>query len=684
MEHLARSLNYFHILSNSPDLASKLTDVSVALRDPSSRSDPSFANHIPTLLSSLKRLSNQGDPEVIIAILKILVNGVAYNDTNRKLVSSSTDFAQASKDLVSGKDSDLYENLVIVLLENITCGNEDDDQDASKVINEIFSNFAANGWVQLVLQYSLDKLRRWATNTPQDLSELYSSPQVFDFQEKLLTVSGLSINEVSNVEVHPHDLDHVLGLLEKLLIHVKSLQDPEEFEELTAFVGGLTNHLATISPKLQLSKAPQKRIFGIFELLEEIETLRSPLDKNTRDTLKQISRRMFAVLGDLSSNVSYDNHQDVDLALEELKRSSNGYVLSLCMLILTNSMDSKADRDTLLTKEPHLINHIFKAIVPKTEVGFDQYVRLADLHLTGLTELEKQLAEKYRSVITFFTEPLLCQSLFHLLRLLLIPDKLDSGAEYFVEELKQNLHYLNSLILLCFNSMFFVRINMTLLTRFLNTLFRNFANYDSPSWYGWYVENSRPVIVSMANSVQNVSEAGIVKIKELNGAARLEVVDVLQTLFNALITNNVDVSREMLSRLLKAIFDNKPVEENVSVSFQSDNEKKKVEMSDSQLSKNFITLTIMAHSIEKDYILEFFQKLENLEKIVLLVETALERTLDVKEDAPDMSQMSLLGLRNNLKVFIVKMNSLLKQRPEIPEKYKYQFDEYLGSLRLRG
>ncbi|GMM38878.1 hypothetical protein DASC09_062170 [Saccharomycopsis crataegensis] len=663
-----------------------LGELAVELRDSANRSNSLVVSNISSLLNSLNAHSSETSDETVLLnleILRVLVNFIAENDSNRLLVAESKAFAEALEKLLA---QDLfsteyrYGQRIMILLENLTFGNDaiEEDED-SKTIAQIFNMLFENGLLTVLFKYFLRYIKdaniNLASCEPDEVYEfIIDSNGLFEILNSFYACSASRFSDL-NITIELDDINGLIWVLSQLVL-AKDLDDEEEVDDLLTALLNLSQFLFLESDydKLDVSTAPQEELFALLCGLETFEHELENKPEDFKNTMKQINRRVFAVIGNLSSNLNNDNRNNVDLALKEMNtNSTNGYLISSSFLILANSITNSTDRDALLLKEPHLVRKIFENIRPKNAP--ENYYRLMNSPQTDFNEEEKEAVTNLKKEITFFTEPLLDQSFFHLLKLLVTSSAFTLENEEiktsFVNEFKDNFRSLVEIILINFNSVFFARVNLSLILKFLNTFIRNFPNYDDTISYEWLLENSTNIILSLCGSLKNENVPN--RIKELNEGARIEIIETLQTLINNITTKNVKVDNKTFEALLDSLFleKNDSKNQDVSMSFQNSATSSGPTISTaSYLSQRFITLTILV-SIGKPEIKNFLLKDHTLSEIVNLLKVSFQSVEG--ETSQDFFKK---GLKNNLRVFTIKMNLFLKEQG-VSDDIQEQFDQFL-------
>lgn len=435
----------------------KLVSLAVELRNEDNRSNPKVQAGLTHLVLILKKANDNGNEQVTMEALRALINLVAYNQENSQALIDNQQFNQVVQHLVT------YENevtqRVVLLLGNLIIS--DPDKLTSKKISESVA-------FKQLLEYFLREVKR---------GEIVLG--LVEFLYAVITTSSVGIDS-TDVKVGQPDLLALTALLKELVVNLKQDLDID----LLTFCENLTRILYYLAEYEKLEFTGETLVAELFEVLELLDM---DVPQELFDVHKDLNRKVFAVASTLIANVNNSNKNDIGLALDQLSASKNNYVKSSCMLVLANSITSLEDRDHLLDLEPNLTEKIIKSIQPP-ESDLELYLKKLQL-IKG-----KDTLPEYQRNVNFFTEPLLGQSLFHLLRNLIVSSTIkDKYKPAFVAGLHDNFPVLEKLILVNFNSMFFTRVNLTLILRFLRNLLRNFFYYDKQ-----FLEiNLRDIFVSL-------------------------------------------------------------------------------------------------------------------------------------------------------------------------------------------
>lgn len=731
-----------------------LYDLAVLLRDRDSRRNPVLQNSLSNLVATLEWSANLANYErylilhsqrsekeksetlhnsqlvlLNLQLLRVLVNSVAEVNLNRVLVILLPHFVEAIRklllpslsrfrkdldgleDLKYVKDIQLnesiynpYQKYVHALISNLVIGDEPEpekEEANTKVKTTICETSRQyNGLLEVLFAFILLALKESVNYNGhcKDFELLLDLLDLFETTMSLYTLSGASIKDMTNYEKsHKEinsDVQSLVTVLDAALYASQNFDKKEDHDEddkveylfkVIEFANTLSEFLFAFSdlPDINPQIFIMERLFNLYvnskiaeSQIRKFQTEKSFNGNDLMDMIKQINRRVFSVIGNFSFNAELDSQKDylVQLALQILRSQQSAYAASCAMLVLANSISGADDRDSVLDKEPHLIGKVLGNVV-----------------------------ESNNDEITFFSEPLLGQSLFQLLKILTTPAKFtlddDKAKTAFIEEFKQGYSGLEKLILKSFDSVFFIKINLLVILRFLNVFIKNFLRYqDGSLLIEWFARASKNLVSSIIYSVRPKSlteeqnqVSQLVKIKELSTGNKLLAVEVLQNLVNSVVINDVELhDTHYLSVLIKTVLldDNKKDddnEEDYSVSLASAAPTSTPENKNDDaakllhLSQKYITLTILVSNVKNTYVISTLAQTDVIDSIFTIVRLSFDlvEQVDQKSGLSQSEEYSLKGLKNNLKVFVFKAYEFVTKREELVS-FIPQFEEFIG------
>lgn len=654
--------------SNDSDeiLVLNLNQLSIKLRNSDERKSEQVYDYIENILtedtSSGKCQIGSKSRDFLFDFMKVLVNFVAYNDKNRLMVS---------KKLINFIDllnDEILEDRFLIFLDNLMIG-----EDSNEVLVRIYENMNSNNLLSKlydIIVYKLDK----CSTSQNDWRKIKKLNFLIDFFKRFYTVvisSNANNKTVNFKETKVFQFKRLVGIIS--LIESNSSNDDSDNgdnddddsddDDDESILSNYAFFLNLESERLDIENVSTDGLI--------IQDLFKIFPNDFED--KQLSRFFFGSIGNVSSHLRYDNHQDIQFCLDMIKdsQSVNPYLISLAFLILGNSIESSENRDLLFLRQSNLIDIIFT----KFELlNVDNYFKKIII--------EKQICKE----INFITEPILQQSVFQLLKLIFTPNQMkDEKILAMVQsDLENHFETLSKIILINFNSVFFSRINLQIILKLLNNLVRNFVNYNKEKSANlnnlkWFIRGSREVIVSLLKSIKldiSYSSDTIIEIKECNEISKGLIFEFLQNLLNDWI--NLELPRTFEEDLFNCLFDivlqnGVQVEDEItpnnnsittfanpglSITGSQDVGDSKVSKKGSGmvmlLSQKLITLTLVVASLERYSSLSEYPIQAIIDDSVEKAIAVIDEDRKIDQQCKHESKMSGTNmLSNNLKVFLV-------------------------------
>lgn len=326
VEHLVFGLQTFfaNCLSDqfTESYESLLDQLVSQLREEQNRSLQAVRGNLAVFCETLAVLLDHFPTNATLCdkLLKVVANAVVDNDGNRALVSDCSELFVAIERMLGTSDAaaSSLNHTIIIFLKNLTLDNTPVSRKLNFLVNSVFAYLVS----------------------PQPARDDYM-------------VVDVLIDLVDGNDSFKPKLAYIYKLIE---VFSNVLNDgPElELEEIQEVLLNLSVLLeaVTISSALVFNVEDecviQKKLISLFSKLEVLEISKLI-----------IQRRLFASIGNISSNMTSINTELVPFAFDELKSSSNGYVISSCYLIISNSISSDIIKKRVIEDHPDLINCCF-------------------------------------------------------------------------------------------------------------------------------------------------------------------------------------------------------------------------------------------------------------------------------------------------------------------------------------
>lgn len=290
-------------------------------------------------------------------LIRCVANCLVDNDTNRKLLVGENDSdLQKRNQLLDYYASRIF-NLDVLIDENHI---ESDDSILSTLQMRtivLLKNLILEN-EQYTTRFS-KSLRGSLINILQKYQNVYlSEPEI-----PLLASEVLSdILEVYSSEIKPQHIDMLILFLVKLTKTLESMpiDDDEDDEKMAAeadiddpnvdLLINLTKSLESIVKNEKLSfkdtsipiSKLQKNIFQCIENLHDKEFYNRLI----------VMRGLSGSIGHISANLTVSNIEERDICYEIIKNSNESYQIAAAFIVLSNSISSKNDADTILNQIP--------------------------------------------------------------------------------------------------------------------------------------------------------------------------------------------------------------------------------------------------------------------------------------------------------------------------------------------
>ncbi|KAH3680891.1 hypothetical protein WICMUC_000034 [Wickerhamomyces mucosus] len=330
-----------------------LDQLAVLLRNPETRDDELIKLNLFKFVECgtylVSNLENSSDfRELSLELIRVLANAIADNNINRQVLAKNTNFIKSlGENLKNNFDDDELNERILILLKNLII----DSPDLAKIVSALIT--------ENLLIYLGYESHFIANDLFNDLIE-------FNNYEPSIKTINLFLNKFKNFAE-------------------SKIEDEDEFteglENLSNIIDQLTQDLRLKINNEILEKSLQKSLFEILSILEPLEFV---------NKLK-IQRKIYASIGNISSNLTCHNYRDLPLTL--LKESNNGYIVSASMLIIGNSITSAKERTELIDSN----NNLTKLILSK-------YNNLVDpVQFQGILHILKNLIS-YDTINELFTD----------------------------------------------------------------------------------------------------------------------------------------------------------------------------------------------------------------------------------------------------------------------------------------
>lgn len=338
-----------------------LDQLAVLLREESIRDNElirfnlgKFVDSADFLLSNLER---PGYKELLMEVIRVLVNSIADNDYNRKQLATKTNFiTHIGEQLgLDSKDVELNDRLLI-LLKNLVI-------DSPELVKDI------SFLTQILLNYINE------SKGPDN--------------EIFLALDLLS-ELVKEMNYRPDTalVQNLIKLLRKSLKNDNNLSQ-DEITDLVLNISGILEAM-TLDPRFNFSDAETEKSLQV-DLLVVLNEVKTSIEQN----MLMVNRKIFATIGNISANLSTSNLPLREYSLSKIRdpKEENGYIISASLTIIGNSISSSEDRNKVLDEAPTLIDEVLS-----------KYNHLVDpIQFQGILHLLKMLIS-FDTVGSLFTE----------------------------------------------------------------------------------------------------------------------------------------------------------------------------------------------------------------------------------------------------------------------------------------
>lgn len=332
-----------------------LNQLSVLLRDEQIRDEPLFKNNISKFIETTGNLLNLEEGRVfVLELLKVLINGIADNDSNRDaLIENQEIWVEIKKFWREEFSDDEVNERIFILFENLIA----DDVD--------------NGKGKYLFKVS-------------ELSEDLFWYLQYNFENKLATeifVDLIKTNEFRS------DVDKIDLVLNKLLVLLDKYREKDFIKDDDGIDEVIVNNskileILTLDLKIKFNSNYelkfQSNLLKVFQSVEKIEV---------PNKLK-FQRQIYATVGNISSNHTSKNQIE-----SNLEKETNGYIISSICLIMGNSINSNEDKQKVIQQYPDLV----KLLISKFQyfsdpILFQGYLQLFK-HIISLSNYNELFIE---------------------------------------------------------------------------------------------------------------------------------------------------------------------------------------------------------------------------------------------------------------------------------------------------
>lgn len=331
-------------------------------------------------------------------LIRSIANTLVDNDANREIFMGSgltgrnqiTDYYVGRIlnliDLPLGAPNDLLSNLqtrTVVMIRNLCLDNEEYmKRVATFVRGPLLSMLRAN---QHVFQEDPDSVVLGA-DLLSEFIEL--DAEGFTLGDELFL--SKVIQNIANVI--PNDI-----VISEEADHENEVEADPAVDILFSLTHSLENivkyndeHKVVLHDAEEIVSAIQNSLFNALDILDQKEFQNKLI----------IMRRIVASAGFISANESNSNKNEQELCVSKIKNSRSGYTLALSFIILSNSINSKADADNLerVIKIDDIINAAAYLTDPMQFQGYLDLLKKT-LTLTNAMFLSKDLLMKLSAVL---------------------------------------------------------------------------------------------------------------------------------------------------------------------------------------------------------------------------------------------------------------------------------------------
>ncbi|EHM99941.1 Bem4p [Saccharomyces cerevisiae x Saccharomyces kudriavzevii VIN7] len=289
--------------------------------------------------------------KIISELIRCVANAISDNDNNREIISSAGErkvltyymgeILKLNQIFSADAEDSLLDELQmrsIVLLRNFCIGNfKYLEMLAPFIRGPLFIMLKTTQHTYLA---SLDQVILGSDLLNDVLEVYYRSVQVSDLLFLSQYIKKISSN-VQDKELPPiEDGTHEVQKFTNQGNHVE-LEEEEEDINLE-LLSNLSTCLETIVVKDEkINFTSEKRI--VMDMQRNLLTSLNYLAPKTFNNKLIVMRRLVSCAANISANLTNSNKEEQPLCIEIIKSSTNGYALAAALIILSNSVGSKAD-----------------------------------------------------------------------------------------------------------------------------------------------------------------------------------------------------------------------------------------------------------------------------------------------------------------------------------------------------